>query len=48
MRATFLTAGLLIGLSPLSMAAQIYKWIDAQALPISMGNHLQASQPLLS
>ncbi|MDZ5432660.1 DUF4124 domain-containing protein [Pseudomonas fluorescens] len=40
MRATFLTAGLLIGLSPLSMAAQIYKWIDAQGI-----THFDAKPP---
>lgn len=41
MRAFFLTAGLLIGLSPLSMAAQIYKWVDAQGV-----THYDAQPPL--
>ncbi|WP_095196551.1 DUF4124 domain-containing protein [Pseudomonas sp. Irchel 3A7] len=40
MRAFFLTAGLLIGLSPLSMAAQIYKWVDAQGV-----THFDAQPP---
>ncbi|WP_148051299.1 DUF4124 domain-containing protein, partial [Pseudomonas brassicacearum] len=32
MRTLFFTAGLLIALSPLCMAAQIYKWVDAQGV----------------
>lgn len=40
MRALFLTAGLLIGLSPLCMAAQIYKWVDAQGV-----THFDAQPP---
>ena len=32
MRTFFLTASLLITLSPLCMAAQIYKWVDAQGV----------------
>ncbi|WP_137808178.1 DUF4124 domain-containing protein [Pseudomonas sp. G(2018)] len=40
MRALFLAAGLLIGLSPLSMAAQIYKWVDAQGV-----THFDAQPP---
>ncbi|MGJ7517594.1 DUF4124 domain-containing protein [Pseudomonas baetica] len=40
MRALFLTASLLIGLSPLSMAAPIYKWVDAQGV-----THFDAQPP---
>ncbi|MBV6823815.1 DUF4124 domain-containing protein [Pseudomonas sp. PD9R] len=40
MRTFFLTAGLLLGLSPLSMAAQIYKWVDAQGV-----THFDAQPP---
>ncbi|WP_160108415.1 DUF4124 domain-containing protein [Pseudomonas izuensis] len=40
MRAFFLTAGLLIGLSPFSMAAQIYKWVDTQGV-----THYDAQPP---
>ncbi|MBT2339744.1 DUF4124 domain-containing protein [Pseudomonas fluorescens] len=28
----FLTASLLVGLSPMSMAGQVYKWVDAQGV----------------
>ncbi|VVQ13885.1 hypothetical protein PS918_05663 [Pseudomonas fluorescens] len=40
MRALFLTAGLLIGLSPMSMAAPIYRWVDAQGV-----THFDAQPP---
>ncbi|WP_413792652.1 MULTISPECIES: DUF4124 domain-containing protein [unclassified Pseudomonas] len=32
MRMIFLTASLLVGLSPISMAGQVYKWVDAQGV----------------
>jgi hypothetical protein len=32
MRTHFFIAGLLVALSPLTMAAQIYKWVDAQGV----------------
>ena len=32
MRTFFLTASLLIGICPVSMAAQIYKWVDEQGV----------------
>ncbi|WP_411385641.1 DUF4124 domain-containing protein [Pseudomonas sp. MPB03] len=32
MRMMLLTASLLVGLSPISMAGQIYKWVDAQGV----------------
>lgn len=32
MRMMLLTASLLVGLSPMSMAGQIYKWVDAQGV----------------
>jgi hypothetical protein len=32
MRTNFFIAGLLIALSPVTMAAQIYKWVDAQGV----------------
>ncbi|MGX1171282.1 DUF4124 domain-containing protein [Pseudomonas sp. R151218B TE3479] len=32
MRMIFLTASLLVGLSPICMAAQVYKWVDAQGV----------------
>ncbi|WPN58940.1 DUF4124 domain-containing protein [Pseudomonas sp. P9_31] len=40
MRTFFFTAGLLIGLSPLCMAGQVYKWIDAQGV-----THFDAQPP---
>ena len=40
MRAFFLAVSLLVGLSPLSMAAQIYKWVDAQGV-----THFDAQPP---
>lgn len=40
MRRIFLCAGLLIGLSPLSIAAPIYKWVDAQGV-----THFDAQPP---
>jgi hypothetical protein len=40
MRTLFLAAGLLIGLSTLSMAAPIYKWVDAQGV-----THFDAQPP---
>ncbi|HEF4762733.1 TPA: DUF4124 domain-containing protein [Pseudomonas putida] len=40
MRALFLTGALLIGLSPLSMATPIYKWVDAQGV-----THFDAKPP---
>jgi hypothetical protein len=40
MRTFFLATGLLIGLSPLSMAAQIYTWVDAQGV-----THFDAQPP---
>lgn len=40
MRALFLTAVLLIGHSPLSMANPIYKWVDAQGV-----THFDAQPP---
>ncbi|VVO10789.1 DUF4124 domain-containing protein [Pseudomonas fluorescens] len=40
MRTFFFTASLLIGLSPLCMAAQIYKWVDAQGV-----THFDAQPP---
>jgi 3-oxoacyl-ACP reductase-like protein len=40
MRTFFFTAGLLIVLSPLCMAAQIYKWVDAQGV-----THFDAQPP---
>ena len=32
MRMFFLTASLLVGLSPICMAGQVYKWVDAQGV----------------
>ncbi|WP_033046289.1 DUF4124 domain-containing protein [Pseudomonas fluorescens] len=32
MRMFFLTASLLVGLSPMCMAGQVYKWVDAQGV----------------
>ncbi len=32
MRMIFLTASLLVGLSPMCMAGQVYKWVDAQGV----------------
>ncbi|MCG6576442.1 DUF4124 domain-containing protein [Pseudomonas sp. AF32] len=32
MRTLLLTAGLLVGLSPMCMAGQVYKWVDAQGV----------------
>lgn len=40
MRTFFFTASLLITLSPLCMAAQIYKWVDAQGV-----THFDAQPP---
>ncbi|MGG7647546.1 MULTISPECIES: DUF4124 domain-containing protein [unclassified Pseudomonas] len=40
MRTFFLTVSLLIGISPLGMAAQIYKWVDAQGV-----THFDAQPP---
>jgi hypothetical protein len=40
MRTFFLTASLLIGLSRLSMAAQVYTWVDAQGV-----THFDAQPP---
>ncbi len=40
MRTFFFTAGLLISLSPLCMAGQIYKWVDAQGV-----THFDAQPP---
>jgi len=40
MRRIFLCASLLIGLSPLSIAAPIYKWVDAQGV-----THFDAQPP---
>ncbi|UZE11108.1 DUF4124 domain-containing protein [Pseudomonas sp. B21-053] len=40
MRTFFFTASLLISLSPLCMAAQIYKWVDAQGV-----THFDAQPP---
>ncbi|MBZ9781363.1 DUF4124 domain-containing protein [Pseudomonas sp. REP124] len=40
MRALFLTASLLICISPLSIAAPIYKWVDAQGV-----THFDAQPP---
>ncbi|MFW0756237.1 DUF4124 domain-containing protein [Pseudomonas sp. H11T01] len=40
MRTFFFTASLLIGLSPLCMAGQIYKWVDAQGV-----THFDAQPP---
>lgn len=40
MRTFFLTASLLIGISPVCMAAQIYKWVDAQGV-----THFDAQPP---
>ncbi|MFJ2366424.1 DUF4124 domain-containing protein [Pseudomonas sp. NPDC087697] len=40
MRMFFFTASLLIGLSPLCMAGQIYKWIDSQGV-----THFDAQPP---
>jgi hypothetical protein len=36
----FLTAGLLVGLSPMCMAGQVYKWVDAQGV-----THFSAQPP---
>ena len=40
MRTFFLTAALLMGLSPMCMAAQIYKWVDEQGV-----THFDAQPP---
>lgn len=40
MRTFFLTASLLIGICPASMAAQIYKWVDEQGV-----THFDAQPP---
>jgi hypothetical protein len=40
MRTFFFTTSLLIGLSPLCMAGQIYKWVDAQGV-----THFDAQPP---
>ncbi|MDB5994215.1 MAG: glycosyltransferase [Pseudomonas sp.] len=40
MRTFFLAASLLIGISPVCMAAQIYKWVDAQGV-----THFDAQPP---
>jgi len=40
MRMFLLTAGLLIGLSPMCMAGQVYKWVDAQGV-----THFDAQPP---
>ncbi|WP_338583061.1 DUF4124 domain-containing protein [Pseudomonas sp. MAG733B] len=40
MRTHFFIAGLMVALSPLSMAAQIYKWVDAQGV-----THFDAQPP---
>ncbi|WCM50600.1 DUF4124 domain-containing protein [Pseudomonas sp. WJP1] len=40
MRTHFLIAGLMVALSPPSMAAQIYKWVDAQGV-----THFDAQPP---
>ena len=40
MRTHFFIAGLLAALSPLSMAAQVYKWVDAQGV-----THFDAQPP---
>jgi 3-oxoacyl-ACP reductase-like protein len=40
MRTFFFTASLLIGLSPLCMAGQIYKWVDVQGV-----THFDAQPP---
>lgn len=40
MRTFFLTASLLIGISPVCMAAQIYKWVDEQGV-----THFDAHPP---
>ncbi|MNG02216.1 hypothetical protein D3C84_852330 [compost metagenome] len=40
MRTHFYIAGLLVAISPLSMAAQIYKWVDAQGV-----THFDAQPP---
>ncbi|MEJ5061779.1 MULTISPECIES: DUF4124 domain-containing protein [unclassified Pseudomonas] len=40
MRTFFLTASLLVGLSPLSIAGQIYTWVDAQGV-----THFDAQPP---
>jgi len=41
MRMFFLTASLLVGLSPMCMAGQVYKWVDAQGV-----THFGAQPPL--
>ncbi|KAB0480137.1 protein of unknown function [Pseudomonas reinekei] len=40
MRTHFYIAGLLVAISPLSMAAQVYKWVDAQGV-----THFDAQPP---
>ena len=40
MRTFFITASLLLTLSPMTMAAQIYKWVDAQGV-----THFDAQPP---
>lgn len=40
MRTLLLTAGLLVGLSPMCMAGQIYKWVDDQGV-----THFSAQPP---
>jgi 3-oxoacyl-ACP reductase-like protein len=40
MRTFFLTASLLIGITPVCLAAQIYKWVDAQGV-----THFDAQPP---
>lgn len=40
MRMIFLTASLLVGMSPMCMAGQIYKWVDAQGV-----THFSAQPP---
>ena len=40
MRTFFLTASLLVGLSPICMAGQVYKWVDAQGV-----THFDAQPP---
>ena len=40
MRTHFYIAGLLVAMSPLSMAAQVYKWVDAQGV-----THFDAQPP---
>lgn len=39
MRMFLLTASLLVGLSPICMAGQIYKWVDAQGVTTSAPSH---------